>query len=136
MSEFKSIKAIIQRKSHFFGLYQSISNIYFDTEGYYSQLREASLTSGWKVHRIDLTSSILITNSENKKELIAHINLEHPPYYDIIVYKYSVKGLSNSCLYIYRRSDKSYEIYFQSDILDYDDVIDIAYQLLLIRLNE
>ena len=132
MSEFKSIKAIIHRKSHLFGLYQPITHIYFDTKGYYSHPQEARLTSGWKIQGngyFQLQFSII--NPTSKLNLVAYMFVnDNGTTSDNI----NVLGSTEiGYIYIHRTYNKSYDISYRPDILDLNDIMDIAHQLIIIH---
>lgn len=120
MTELKSMKVIIQRKSYLFGLFQPISKIYFDT-------KEAPLTSRFKVEFISPTR-FFITNPTDKLHIEAHIDPRSCAWLSIVGHLYIDKS---QCLYIDETSDSSFDVIFRSDIMNYNDAMYIVHHLLM-----
>jgi hypothetical protein len=136
--EFKIIKVIVKniKFSLFkfvFGLEQGIDNIYFDTYGQYSFLKEAQLTSDWKVeYEYNAFTYMLISN---KNYNFTFISTNY--YWKEIEFQDKNKKVLARLRCV--KSQKVYQVEFLQSVFSYDDIIfimDKVIRCLHTRMNQ
>ena len=138
--EFKIIKVIVKNSKFsliklLLGFERGIDNIYFDTYGQYSFLKEAQLTSDWKVENGSNAFTycqILISNKNYNFTII--FNNEYLK--EIQFQDKNKKVLARlRCV----KSQKVYQVEFLQSVFSYDDIIfimDKVIRCLHTRMNQ
>lgn len=135
--EFKIIKVIVKNSKFslitlLLGFEQGIDNIYFDTYGQYSFLKEAQLTSDWKVEYVYTFSYCQIFNKNYNFTFISD-----DKYLKEIQFQDKNKKILARLRCI--KSQKLHQVEFLQSVFAYDDIIfimDKVIRCLHTRMNQ
>lgn len=142
--KWQSMKAIITKKSHMFGLYTPIDKIYFDTYGHFFGHREASLTSGIDIPiypcmglsydqvGVAETSRFKLTLEMDQKE--KPVQVYDFPIRTFCPLLYAMDGYIDSrreVIRIHPATPKTFQVQWDTSAVDIDEAMDIAHYLIM-----
>lgn len=127
--EMKSMKAVITRKSHLFGLVTPVDTIYFDTLGHYASHREASLNNGWKVAQWPglYDDGKMTCGGHTINFCLTGFQTRKFPEWKICIYTDSAHSWF---VRLSQVSKNTWDIRFDPEILNYENTMDVAHLLI------